>query len=117
MHFFLFLFVPFSITFSLTGHAACGLYGTVEKRIHSCRNGPSQHQGFIPITLNQDGIYYYSSLKDHIISPPFPEGPDDKCQRPFKKMKVNMIKTPEKNYRCVLKNASRFILLENETLK
>lgn len=107
----------FVTLFSQLTWGNCGLEGTVIERMASCKHLPKLKE-LTPITSNKDGIYYYQESEDIIISPLFLSKMPKRCILPFKKSKSSkLLDTPKGSYRCLLKNASRFILLTNEKIK
>jgi hypothetical protein len=119
------LFILFS-TLSYSAFASCGLQGTVEDRIESCKSVEAPElNGFEVISVTSSGIYYYHSETDSILSPIFKKSSQRKCVKPYKKITAlrkifqkipKLEKIPRDSFRCILRKSSRYILLENETL-
>ena len=105
--------------------ASCGLKGTLEERLNDCKSEGTRELGFQVISVTKSGQYLYNSRVDTILSPAFPKTGSFKCLSPYRQLRKfrrvfnqspRFERTPEGHFRCFLKDASRYLLLENETL-
>lgn len=119
------LFILFSILYQ-SAFASCGLQGTVEDRIESCKSVVALNfDGFEIVSVTSSGVYYYHLETDTILSPIFKKSSKKKCLKPYRRITAlrkifqkvpKLEKIPRDSFRCILKKSSRYILLENETL-
>lgn len=110
------------ILLSRPAEARCGLSGTVADRLRDCRAESAEWPGYQVISVTTDGAYLYHAGEDLIVSPPLKRS-EKKCLRPYKRIgalsRVMRLlpkhgETPPDSARCVLREASRYVLLPGE---
>lgn len=103
-------------------HAQCGLAGTITDRLRDCSQKSANVPGFEVVSVTSDGSYLYHRGQDLIISPPLKRS-EKKCLRPYKRITavsrfLRLVPkhgdTPTGSARCVLREASRYVLLDGE---
>lgn len=108
------LFSLLFIVFSFNLFASdCGLHGTVQERLSSCQNESTPVVGYPVISRIGIEKFIYDKNRDRIISPPYGEGDGHKCPKHYVKKK-KLFNDPKNSFRCVLNNASKYILVQDE---
>ena len=104
-----------ALIFATITMADCGQIGKITERLESCKSIRSQNSGFEIVTEVSGLAYLYHAKSDSILSPEFEK--KFNCSKPFKKYNKLMgikLETDKSKTRCILKDASRYILVENE---
>lgn len=110
------------VIFAQVAHAQCGLVGTLTDRLRDCSQKSTRVPGFEVVSVTADGSYLYHRGQDLIISPPLKRS-EKKCLRPYKRITavsrfLRLVpkhgETPKDTARCVLREASRYVLLDGE---